>query len=29
MSGDELRKYIEQDTARARGVFEREKWLAR
>ena len=29
MSGDELRKYIEQDTARAGGVFEREKWLAR
>ena len=28
MTGDELRKYITQDTARAYGVFKREKWLA-
>ena len=28
MTGDDLRKYITQDTARAYGVFKREKWLA-
>ena len=29
LSGDELRKYITQDTARAYGVFKRENWLAK
>lgn len=28
MTGDELRKYITQDTVPAYGVFKREKWLA-
>lgn len=28
LSGEELRKYITQDTARAHAVFKREKWLA-
>ena len=29
LSGDELRKYITQDTARAYGVFKREGWLTK